>query len=115
MREEFDPAESWSVHLYERRATPLFRVRLEPGEHAVGVVPRGPALVVLASNRRQFYLVGERARETIYAAPRAVTRISVCPVSAQMALLSADGTLAVYELHSLSLRLSVVPAGGDPQ
>jgi hypothetical protein len=111
-----DAVETWSTYVEtitffneaERRA---HRATLQPGEHAVGLFGHAAintvSLAVMAPNRRTFHRVGPDGRENLYVAAQPVSRVTVCPISGHMALLTTDHGLTVYALHSRALKLLV--------
>ena len=112
-------AEVWQLYLDRNAkvAAESQEITLQAGERGVGVVcrhgGRGVGLVVLAPNRRQFYLDSGEGRETIYASTVPVSRVTVCPTSGDMAVLGSDGRLVVYALHEFGVRLDVSAAARD--
>lgn len=118
--------ETWRV--YDRAAvaagsgTPVdsWEVTLPPGARAVGLVraaghPQAAVLVVQATNRRDFVCQGEHGSTPMYSAPDQVERVSVCPSSGIVALLTRKRELHVYATADAALRLVIHSGqGGEP-
>jgi len=112
--------EPWRVH--EESSSPEhphvdWEARIAPGARVAGLIqqahPGGYALVVQAANRSDFTLHSKHGVEALYSAPAAVERVSVCPRSGVIAMLTRERELHVYSTADKSIRL-VIHSGANP-
>lgn len=99
---------------YER-----WQIQMAPGGVAVGLVHLAAsdnyALVVQASNRHDFALYTTSGSEPLLTLASAIQRISVCPNTGLMAILTVDRVLHVYSVADKALRLVVHSGATTPE
>ncbi len=117
-----DAPELWQV---QHRSTAVdvpherWQIQLAPGAVAVGLVHVAAsgsyALVVQASNRHDLALHTNSGAEPLLTLASAIQRISVCPNTGLMAILTMDRVLHVYSVADKSLRLVVHSGTTTPE
>jgi len=92
-----------------------WEARLGNGQRAVGLVRLhdrpGYALVVQSANRRQIMLESPTRTSLVWQTTEPIERVSVCPHSALVAMLSSERTLHVWSARDQALSLTVHSSG----
>jgi len=113
-----DDVEGWRV--FEERPgsqsdPSSWEARLAAGECAVGLVrlhdKPGYALVVQSANRRQIRLESPKQTSLVWQTAEPIERVSVCPNSALVAMLTRERTLHVWSPREQGLSLTVHSSG----
>lgn len=113
-----DDVEGWRVFEEQPGSSSgpgSWEARLLAGEHAVGLVrlheKPGYALVVQSANRRQIRLESPTQTALVWQTAAPIERVSVCPNSALVAMLTRERTLHVWSPREQGLSLTVHSSG----
>ncbi|NWB29613.1 hypothetical protein [Pseudomonas gingeri] len=106
--------ERWTVFTPSSHPQPMTRIELMPGHRAIGLFHDNTsgqcALVVSTGGGTGVLLVGSERTETLYAATSRILKISFCPASGILALITEARELVVYDVNERQIRLQMQTA-----
>ena len=120
LRSVEESAQRWMIYIPSMEPGLNFQIleiSLPDGWRAMGLVhlpeQSGFALLALNAASDQLVLCDNKARETLYASPTAITKFSVCPVNGLVAMMTDKRQLIVYDAPARNLRLTIDGRGAE--
>ncbi|MEK8029553.1 hypothetical protein AACH06_01860 [Ideonella sp. DXS29W] len=110
-----DGAESWRIYESPTTSEDAWSAALARGQRAVGLVKRqrtsGYGLVVLSHQRRQLWMQSPSEQTLLWESVAPIERVSVCPCSGVVAMLTSERTLHVWSSQVEGMVLTVQATG----
>lgn len=111
------PDETWTLFTPSSHPQPLARLKLPPNCKAIGLfhdVQRGQfALVVKAGGGKNILLISPEKTESLYASPSRLLKLSFCPASGALAMVTETRELLVFDVATRSVRMQLQTARKD--
>ncbi|KIH83594.1 hypothetical protein [Pseudomonas batumici] len=103
--------ENWTLFSHDSHPQPLARLELAPGCKAIGLLheveSEQPSLVVIGSDEKSVLLVKSGQTQVLFTATTKILRVSFCPDSTILALITEARELLVYAVSERQVRLKV--------
>ncbi|WP_419736402.1 hypothetical protein [Pseudomonas sp. COR18] len=110
-------SETWTLFTPSSHPQPQARLELPPNCKAIGLfhdVQRGQfALVVKTGGGKNILLVSPEKTESLHASPSRILKISFCPASGSLALVTETRGLLVLDVATRSVRMQLQTAHKD--